>query len=99
MIRRETVAVNICNYLAIGCEIYYFLQYHIVIINSISGFSLYSCLCILGVKTVISSIDERLRSLESQDTDECESALEALGQIGSCKYAANCSRLGVIAIS
>lgn len=57
------------------------------------------CFCILGVKTVISLIDGRLRSLESQDADECESALEALGQIGSCKYATNCSRLGIIAIS
>ena len=33
------------------------------------------------------AIDERLKVLEGQDTDECESALEALGQIGTCKYA------------
>lgn len=39
-----------------------------------------------GIKTVISAIDGRLGFLETQDTDECESALEALGQIGSCKY-------------
>ncbi|KAJ0046866.1 hypothetical protein Pint_04629 [Pistacia integerrima] len=36
-----------------------------------------------GINTVISAIDGRLGFLESQDTDECESALEALGQIGS----------------
>ncbi|XP_034678997.1 uncharacterized protein LOC117909188 isoform X1 [Vitis riparia] len=40
------------------------------------------------VKTVISLIDGRLRSLESQDADECESALEALGQIGSSIHGA-----------
>lgn len=34
-------------------------------------------------KTVISAIDKRFGLLESQDADECESALEALGQIGS----------------
>ncbi|RVW79349.1 hypothetical protein CK203_040851 [Vitis vinifera] len=42
----------------------------------------------LCVKTVISLIDGRLRSLESQDADECESALEALGQIGSSIHGA-----------
>ena len=57
------------------------------------------CLCISGVKTVVSLIDERLGSLESQDADECESALEALGQIGSCKYETNYSGLGIVAIS
>ncbi|KAJ4726360.1 ARM repeat superfamily protein [Melia azedarach] len=36
-----------------------------------------------SIKTVISAIDGRLGFLETQDTDECESALEALGQIGS----------------
>ncbi|KAA8523937.1 hypothetical protein F0562_010360 [Nyssa sinensis] len=36
-----------------------------------------------SVKTVISAIDGRLQLLESQDADECECALEALGQIGS----------------
>ncbi|KAK3035007.1 hypothetical protein RJ639_033385 [Escallonia herrerae] len=38
-----------------------------------------------SVKTVISAIDERLGVLESPDADadECECALEALGQIGS----------------
>ncbi|XP_044493574.1 uncharacterized protein LOC123216940 isoform X2 [Mangifera indica] len=36
-----------------------------------------------SINTVISAIDGRLGFLESQDTDECESALEALGQIGS----------------
>lgn len=34
------------------------------------------------LKTVISSIDGRLKSLESSDRDECETALEALGHIG-----------------
>ncbi|XP_021288082.1 26S proteasome non-ATPase regulatory subunit 5 [Herrania umbratica] len=37
----------------------------------------------LRAKGVISAIDVRLGLLDSQDTDECESALEALGQIGS----------------
>lgn len=40
-----------------------------------------------GVNTVVSAIDRILSSSETPDTDECESALEALGQIGSCKYA------------
>jgi hypothetical protein len=43
-----------------------------------------------GIKAVISAIDKILESSESQDTDESESALEALGQIGSCKYVTNC---------
>ncbi|KAF9666742.1 hypothetical protein SADUNF_Sadunf16G0260400 [Salix dunnii] len=47
--------------------------------------------CILhnysGVKTIISVIDGRLQ-LESQDLNECESALEALGQIGSSNQGA-----------
>ncbi|MED6108344.1 hypothetical protein PIB30_022933 [Stylosanthes scabra] len=34
-------------------------------------------------KSVISSIDGRLQSLEISDRDECETALEAFGQIGS----------------
>ncbi|KAF5772347.1 putative armadillo-like helical, 26S proteasome non-ATPase regulatory subunit 5 [Helianthus annuus] len=38
-----------------------------------------------GVKAVILAIDERISLLESQDIDEYECALEALGQIGSCK--------------
>ncbi|MFS7960491.1 putative 26S proteasome non-ATPase regulatory subunit 5 [Helianthus anomalus] len=37
------------------------------------------------VKVVISAIDERISLLESQDTDKYECALEALGQIGSCR--------------
>ncbi|KAH0986614.1 hypothetical protein GBA52_013791 [Prunus armeniaca] len=37
----------------------------------------------LSVKTVVSAIDRILSSSETQDADECESALEALGQIGS----------------
>ncbi|KAH8518652.1 hypothetical protein H0E87_000485 [Populus deltoides] len=41
----------------------------------------------LGVKAIISAIDGRLR-LESQDLNECESALEALGQIGSSNQGA-----------
>ncbi|OMO53490.1 Armadillo-like helical [Corchorus olitorius] len=36
-----------------------------------------------SAKGVISAIDVRLGLLDSQDVDECESALEALGQIGS----------------
>ncbi|KAH6835472.1 ARM repeat superfamily protein [Perilla frutescens var. hirtella] len=34
-------------------------------------------------KNVLSAIDKRFEFLESQDADECECALEALGQIGS----------------
>ncbi|KAF5766597.1 putative armadillo-like helical, 26S proteasome non-ATPase regulatory subunit 5 [Helianthus annuus] len=41
-----------------------------------------------GVKAVISAIDERISLLESQDTDEYECALEALGQIGSSSQGA-----------
>ncbi|BBH01749.1 ARM repeat superfamily protein [Prunus dulcis] len=37
----------------------------------------------LSVKTVVSAIDRILSSSETQDADECESALEALGEIGS----------------
>lgn len=47
-----------------------------------------------GVKTVLSAIDGILSSSDTQEIDECESALEALGQIGSCKYASTFSRLG-----
>lgn len=43
-------------------------------------------LSIAGLKTVITAIDGRLKSLESYDRDEYETALEALGHIGSCKY-------------
>lgn len=50
-------------------------------------------LLISGVKIVISALDKILELSESQDTDESESALEALGQIGSCKYVTNCCRL------
>lgn len=39
-----------------------------------------------GVKAVIASIDGRLQSLDPSDIDECETALESLGHIGSCKY-------------
>lgn len=45
-------------------------------------------------KTVISAIDRILDSSETHDMDECESALEALGQIGSCKYATHFLGLG-----
>ncbi|KAJ6966393.1 hypothetical protein NC652_004070 [Populus alba x Populus x berolinensis] len=41
----------------------------------------------LGVKTIISAIDGRLL-LEIEDLNECESALEALGQIGSSSQGA-----------
>uniref|UniRef100_A0A2P2L3F6 26S proteasome non-ATPase regulatory subunit 5 n=1 Tax=Rhizophora mucronata TaxID=61149 RepID=A0A2P2L3F6_RHIMU len=37
------------------------------------------------VRTIIFAIDGRLQS-ESLDSNECESALEALGQIGLCEY-------------
>ncbi|KAL6538325.1 hypothetical protein OROGR_012313 [Orobanche gracilis] len=36
-----------------------------------------------GVRTVLSAIDKRFEFMESQETNECEFALEALGQIGS----------------
>ncbi|KAM7498672.1 hypothetical protein LguiA_023086 [Lonicera macranthoides] len=36
-----------------------------------------------SAKTVISAIDQSLGLMESQDADECECALETLGQIGS----------------
>ncbi|XP_031266569.1 uncharacterized protein LOC116124959 [Pistacia vera] len=48
-----------------------------------------------SINTVISAIDGRLGFLESQDTDECESALEALGQIGSSIQGATSLLLGV----
>ncbi|KAM6550404.1 hypothetical protein CsatB_000212 [Cannabis sativa] len=38
-------------------------------------------------QTVISAIERILDSEETEDTDEIEAALEALGQIGSCKFA------------
>lgn len=41
----------------------------------------------LGIRTVTSAIDGRFKAVESQDPDECECALEALGNIGSCKSA------------
>ncbi|KAM1101309.1 hypothetical protein COP2_007939 [Malus domestica] len=37
----------------------------------------------LNLKTVLSAIDRILSSSETQEIDECKSALEALGQIGS----------------
>ncbi|KAK2968417.1 hypothetical protein RJ640_004423, partial [Escallonia rubra] len=58
--------------------------YHLFLLNSREV--IYGCTNLalsLGVKTVISAIDERLGVLESPDPDECECALEALGQIGS----------------
>lgn len=39
----------------------------------------------LGLKTVTSAIDGRFNVGESLEPDECECALEALGNIGSCK--------------
>lgn len=39
-----------------------------------------------GAKSLISAIDVGLGLMDSQDTDERESALEALSGIGSCKY-------------
>ncbi|KAK1424560.1 hypothetical protein QVD17_19892 [Tagetes erecta] len=41
-----------------------------------------------GIKAVIAAIDERLSLLDSQDADEYECALEALGQIGSSSQGA-----------
>lgn len=41
----------------------------------------------VGFRAVVSAIDRRFDFLQSQDADECECALEALGQIGLCKYA------------
>lgn len=41
-----------------------------------------------SVKSLISVIDERLGSMENQDKDECESALEVLGQIGLSMHGA-----------
>ncbi|KAJ4980651.1 hypothetical protein NE237_031488 [Protea cynaroides] len=40
------------------------------------------------VKTALLAIDGRLKALERQDVDECESALEALGQVGSSIHGA-----------
>ncbi|XP_050368538.1 uncharacterized protein LOC126786682 [Argentina anserina] len=42
-----------------------------------------------SAKTVVSAIDRILSSSETHDTDECESALEALGQIGSSMQGAH----------
>ncbi|XP_058101040.1 uncharacterized protein LOC131245531 isoform X2 [Magnolia sinica] len=42
-----------------------------------------------SVKTALLAIDGRLELLKSQDTDECESALEALGHIGSSNQGAS----------
>lgn len=39
-----------------------------------------------GVVNAVSAIDERLCLFEFQDKDECETALDALGQIGLCEY-------------
>lgn len=41
---------------------------------------------ISGAKSVISSIDGRLQSLDPSNKDEFETALESLGQIGLSKY-------------
>lgn len=41
----------------------------------------------LGLRTVTSAIDGRFKEVGGQDPDECECALEALGNIGSCKPA------------
>ncbi|KAB2605371.1 hypothetical protein D8674_005088 [Pyrus ussuriensis x Pyrus communis] len=42
-----------------------------------------------GVKTVLSAIDRILSSTGTQEIGECEPALEALGQIRSCKDVVN----------
>ncbi|XP_057459105.1 uncharacterized protein LOC130749748 [Lotus japonicus] len=46
------------------------------------------------VKIVISSIDGRLQSMEPSDRDECETALESLGHIGSSIQGATLLLLG-----
>lgn len=43
------------------------------------------CFLSIGFIDALSAIDKRFEFLESHDTDECECAVEALGQIGSCK--------------
>lgn len=45
---------------------------------------------IVGFRGILSAIDKRFEFLDSQDGDECECALEALGQIGSCKLSSLC---------
>ncbi|RZC50897.1 hypothetical protein C5167_019320 [Papaver somniferum] len=40
------------------------------------------------VKAVLEALDSRLESLKGQDADECETALEALGEIGSSNQGA-----------
>lgn len=45
-----------------------------------------SDLSFIGVLAILSAILGRLRSPETIDDSECESAIEAIGQIGSCKY-------------
>ncbi|GAB2258950.1 hypothetical protein Droror1_Dr00015110 [Drosera rotundifolia] len=42
-----------------------------------------------SVRTVISATEGRLRAVETVDQDECESAIEALGQIGSSTHGAD----------
>ncbi|KAL9259628.1 26S proteasome non-ATPase regulatory subunit 5-like protein [Drosera capensis] len=42
-----------------------------------------------SVRTVISATEDRLRAVETVDQDECESAIEALGQIGSSTHGAD----------
>lgn len=39
-----------------------------------------------GCRNLISAINGRFNLLENQNADECECALEALGQIGLCKF-------------
>lgn len=47
-----------------------------------------SCLNESNVKAVLEALDSRLESLKGQDADECETALEALGEIGSSNQGA-----------
>ena len=44
----------------------------------------------VGFRALVLAIDRRFDFLESQDADECECALEALGQVGLCKFAIHC---------
>ncbi|KAJ6966392.1 hypothetical protein NC652_004070 [Populus alba x Populus x berolinensis] len=64
---------------------------HFISVHIECNWSINKASCILdnylGVKTIISAIDGRLL-LEIEDLNECESALEALGQIGSSSQGA-----------
>ena len=54
---------------------------------------------LLGVLEIISAIERTFASCEVIDDNECESALEAVGQLGSCMYPGDylCFMLAMIA--